>query len=260
MRDTAEETRIQQYADDIRMVGYTVLEERLPEAMVARMLEAFDPLLEKKRAAEPTNRGANRFQMYLPFEMPFADPLLYAHPTVLKVLENLFGQDIICTYFASDTPFPGSDYQKVHLDGRLPFPENAYGVPVYSVVLNVPLVDYTEENGPLELWPSGTHLIGQPRDMERVIEKMPSVRPMLKAGQILLRDMRVWHRGTPNRGARSRPNLALVYSRGWYRFENQPNRIKIPRATWDTFSEPLQKMFRYCAILEPDGRLSDWNW
>lgn len=249
--------RIQQYADEIRSVGYTVLDDTLPESVVAEMLAAFDPLLDAKRAKEPTNRGANRYQMYLPFEPPFADPRLYAHPTALAVVENLFAQDYICTYFASDTPFPGSDYQKVHLDCRLPFPEGPYGVPTYSVVLNVPLVDYTEENGPLEIWPSGTHMIAQPKDMERMATLMPSVRLKLKAGGILLRDARLWHRGTPNNGPRSRPNLAVVYSRGWFRFENQPNRIQIPRATFEEFSEPFKKMFRYCAILNPDGTTSD---
>ena len=93
------------------------------------MLERFDVLMERKRAAaESSNRGANRFQMHLPFEPPFADPILYENPTVLAILENLFGQDMICTYFASDTPFSGSEYQKVHLDARLPFPEATYGV------------------------------------------------------------------------------------------------------------------------------------
>ena len=248
---------IQALADEIRMNGYVILEQMIPKEKVARMLERFDLLLEAKRAAEPSNRGVNRFQMHLPFEMPFADPILYENPTVLAILENLFGKDIILTYFASDTPFPGSAYQKVHLDCRLPFPETAYGVPVYSVVVNTPLVDFTEENGPLEMWPGGTHLIGQPKDMERMVANMPSIRPLLKTGDILLRDARVWHRGTPSRGIRSRPNMALVYSRGWFRFENHPVRIKVPRATYETFSDQMKAMCRYCAILEPDGTMKD---
>ncbi len=249
--------QIQSLADEIRMNGYVVLEQAYSRGKTAAMLEKFDVRLEAKRAAEPTNRGANRFQMHLPFELPYADPDLYANPTILAILENLFGKDMICTYFASDTPFPGSDYQAVHLDTRLPFPETAYGVPVYSCVLNLPLVDYTVENGPLEMWPGGTHLIGQPRDMERMAAHMPSIKPLLKAGDLLLRDARMWHRGTPNRGERSRPNVALVYSRGWFRFEGQPYRMKIPRATFEQFDATTKKMFRYCAVLNPDGTISD---
>ena len=86
---------------------------------------------------------------------------------------------------------------------------------------------------------------------------MPSVRLLPKAGDLLLRDARSWHRGTPSNGSRSRPNLALVYSRGWFRFEGQPYRMKIPRATYDAFSARMKSICRYCAILEPDGHISD---
>ena len=252
---TAEE--IQRLADEIRMNGYVLLDDMLPREKVDAMLAAFDPLLQAKRDADPPNRGANRFQMHLPFEMPFADPLLYANPTVMAIVENLFGQDHILTYFASDTPFPGSDYQKVHLDCRLPFPEGPFGMPVYSVVLNTPLVDFTEDNGPLEIWPNGTHMIAEPRDLERMAAKMKSVRLLPKTGSLLLRDARMWHRGTPSKGERSRPNIALVYSRGWFRFESHSYRMKVPRAAYDALPGSLRPMFRYCAILEPDGSISD---
>ena len=248
---------VQTKADEIRMNGYSLIPNVFPADKIATMLERFDPLLDEKRAREQTNRGANRFQMHLPFEAPFADPLLYENEDVLAITENLFGTDQILTYFASDTPFPGSDYQKVHLDCRLPFPEAPYGVPTYSVVLNMSLVDFTEENGPLELWPNATHMIAQPKDLERMAAMMPSVRLLPKAGDLLLRDARCWHRGTPSNGTRSRPNLALVYSRGWFRFESAPYRIKVPRATYEGFSERMKKICRYCAILEPDGHISD---
>ena len=248
---------IQALADEIRMNGYVLLDNMIPPEKVDAMLEAFDPLLQAKRDADPPNRGANRFQMHLPFEMPFADPLLYANPTIMAIVENLFGKDQILTYFASDTPFPGSDYQKIHLDCRLPFPEGPFGMPVYSVVLNTPLVDFTEENGPLEIWPNGTHMIAQPRDIEQMAAKMQSVRLLPKTGSLLLRDARMWHRCTPSNGTRSRPNIALVYSRGWFRFESHPVRIKIPRATYDSFPESLRPMFRYCAIMEPNETISD---
>jgi ectoine hydroxylase-related dioxygenase (phytanoyl-CoA dioxygenase family) len=248
---------IQALADEIRMNGYVILENMIPEETVSTWLATFDPMLDAKRASQDANRGANRFQMDIPFAAPFADPLLYANPVVLSILENLLGKDIICTYFASDTPFPGSDFQPVHLDCRLPFPESPNGMPVYSIVLNTPLVNFTEDNGPLELWPGATHLIPQPHSLEEMARKMPSVKPLMKAGDILLRDPRVWHRGTPNNGSRSRPNIALVYSRGWFRFENHPTRIKIPRAEYEGFSAPLKAMFRYCALLNEDGTISD---
>src|SRR6185503_12031651 len=83
MQTTLAPEKIQAHVDEIRSVGYTLLENGLPQPLIAEMLAAFDPLVEAKRASEPTNRGANRFQMHLPFEPPFAHPLLYENPDVL---------------------------------------------------------------------------------------------------------------------------------------------------------------------------------
>jgi ectoine hydroxylase-related dioxygenase (phytanoyl-CoA dioxygenase family) len=235
-------------ADRLRMNGYVILEDALPLDLIARMRDRFDELLEAQRAAVPSNRGANRYQMYLPFEPPFADPLVYEHPLVLRLLEQLLGTDIICTYFASDTPLPGSEYQRVHSDTRLLFPETTLSLPSYGIVVNLPLVDVTEENGPMEIWPGGSHLMPGRLDMQALAPHLNSIRVLMRAGSILVRDLRMWHRGTPNRSTRSRPNMALVYTRAWYRFEQRP--FELTRAAYDALSERAKTMFRFNGIVE----------
>jgi len=238
--------QIQSHADRIKVVGYTVIEDVLPLPLIEAMRDAFDRLMEENRRANPSNRGVNRYQMYLPFEPPFADPRVYENETALAVLEKVLGPDILCAYFASDTPLPGADYQRVHADTRLLFPETHLSLPCYGAVLNIPLVDVTEENGPMECWPGGTHLWPGGVDMTALAETMTPVRLTMKAGSILLRDLRMWHRGSPNRSDRSRPNVALVYTRAWYRFEQ-----KVPtltRAAYESLSERAQKMFRFATI------------
>jgi ectoine hydroxylase-related dioxygenase (phytanoyl-CoA dioxygenase family) len=232
----------------LKMDGYVVLEDLLPLPLVDAMRERFDALLAERQAAQSSNRGPNRYQMYVPFEPPFADPALYENPAVLQILEALMGPDLICTYFASDTPLPGSEHQRVHVDTRLLFPETPLSLPAYGAVLNVPLVDVTEENGPLELWCGGTHLMPGRLDMAALAPGMASVRLKLNAGSALLRDLRVWHRGTPNRSARSRPHLALVYTRAWYRFEQPP--FELSRAAFEALSDRAQAMFRFNRIVE----------
>src|SRR5206468_5988442 len=160
------------------------------------MRERFEALLREKQERDPFNRGPNRFQMYLPWEPPFADPLLYENPAVLAVVQAVLGPDPALVYFASDTPLPGSDYQRVHADTRLLFPETTLSLPAYGLVLNVPLVDCSEENGSLEYWP-GTHLVPRKLDLESLAAELPSRRANLKACTILIRDLRMWHRGTP---------------------------------------------------------------
>jgi len=242
----SEET-IQFLADRIRMDGYAVLEDAIPLETIERLRERFDQLLDARIRAETSNRGANRYQMFLPWEPPFTEPLLYENPRVMPILERVMGQDLIMTYLASDTPLPGAEHQHVHTDTRLLFPETQLSLPTYGIVLNVPLVDVTEENGPLELWPGGTHYMPIRLDLARLAPTMASVRLTLKAGSLLLRDLRCWHRGTPNRGPRSRPHLALVYTRPWYRFEQRP--IEIPRAAYEALPEKTQRMLRFNSLV-----------
>lgn len=240
--------QVKHAADQIRMRGYVVLQEALPIELIERMRDRFDVLLEEYRARTDPNRGANRYMMYLPFEPPFADPRVYEHPAVLPILDSLLGPEMLCTYFSSDTPLPGADYQRVHSDTQLLFPDTTLSLPVYAVVLNIPLVDSSEENGSMEIWPGGTHLMPGPMDLASLAPTLPSQRLNVKAGSIVLRDARMWHRGTPHRGTRSRPNMALVYTRRWYRFEQKP--FTLTRSAYDSLSERARSMFRHNVIVD----------
>jgi ectoine hydroxylase-related dioxygenase (phytanoyl-CoA dioxygenase family) len=233
-------------AEQVRVDGCAVLDAALPSELVGAMRVRFEELLAGKAAREPFNRGEHRFQMYLPWEPPFADPLLYENEAALAVVETVIGPDPALVYFASDTPLPGSGYQRVHSDTRLLFPETALSLPAYGLVLNVPLVDCTEENGSLEYWPGGTHLVARDVDRERLAAGMQSRRANLKAGSMLLRDLRMWHRGTPNRSERPRPHLALVYVRPWYRFEQEAPALT--RAAYEGLSERGKRLLRYARI------------
>ncbi len=100
----------------------------------------------------------------------------------------------------------------------------------------------------MEIWPGGTHLWAGGGDMQALAQEMASVRVTMPAGSVLLRDLRMWHRGTPNHADHARPNMALVYTRPWYRFEQKPP--VIARAAWERLSERAQKLFRHAVIEE----------
>ena len=77
---------------------------------------------------------------------------------------------------------------------------------------------------------------------------MHSVRLTPRAGSVLLRDLRTWHRGTPNQSSAPRPNMSLVYTRPWYRFEqHQPT---LPRSAYDALSESARRLFRFATIVD----------
>src|SRR5215475_4961025 len=220
---------------ELRTLGCTVLDRRLSEAAMSRLRTSFDAYLDAALdAADPLvvhPTGPSRYNVWMRLAGPFLDGDIVAHPLVLDVLGELLDGDVVCSYYASDTAFPGSEYQPVHLDVQPLFPGLGVGLPPFSYVLDIPLVDFTEENGPVELWPYGTHMVPDsgslPRERaqagpparttqsQRLAEAMGGQPLLVPAGSLVLRDVRLWHRGTPNRSGQRRSMLALVYSRSW---------------------------------------------
>lgn len=231
----------------IKVNGYIVLEEVLPPDFIVALRTEFMRVFGEHTARVDPNRGAHRYQMHLPFRAPFNDESIIANPLALALIDELLGGDEVCHYFASDTAMPGSDYQPVHSDIHLLFPETALSLPAYSIVLNVPLVDFREDNGPVEIWPGGTHLMPGTANLKELAPTMHSEPVLMPAGSLLIRDMRMWHRGTPNRSAETRPNLALIYSRPWLKTKYPP--IDIPAATYESISERAKQLFRFEKIL-----------
>lgn len=227
----------------VQVDGYVAFESVLPPALTQALHAEFMRVFEEHVARTDPNRGANRYQMHLPFRAPFCDPAILENPLLVPVIETLVGKDCVCHYFASDTPLPGSDFQAVHSDVEMLFPETPLSLPAYSVVLNIPLVDFTEENGPLEVWPGGTHLMPGGVDPGALAPAMRSERVLMPAGSMLLRDMRMWHRGTPNNGTAPRPNLAMIFSRPWLKTHYPP--ITIPAQVHSGLSDRVRRLFRF---------------
>lgn len=228
--------------------GYTILENVFSSAQIQQLKTAyhrhFNRFVEETRE---TNKNGH-YRMDLPFEAPFTDESVVANPFVTPIVQKLLGEDCICQYFASNTCMPGSGYQDIHSDLRPLFPESTATMPVSAIVLNIALVDFTQENGPTEIWPGGTHLIPENCNRSAFIkeaaENMHSTHVIMPAGSITLRDLRMWHRGTPNHSNEARPMIALVYFRHWFGAEP----LIIPKDAYAQMAESVQRMFRKAII------------
>jgi ectoine hydroxylase-related dioxygenase (phytanoyl-CoA dioxygenase family) len=234
----------------LQSVGYVILEEVLPAGKVAALYAEFERLLDAHRAQAESNRGRNRYNIAIPAGGLFTDPEIVANELVLPVLQDLLGDELAVDYLAADTPLQGSDYQAAHADGRPLFAEAPVALPGYAYVLNIPLVDFRLDNGPLEVWPNGSHVISGVSAGEGT-RHYPAQQVLMPAGSILLRDARMWHRGTPNNSPGMRPNLAVVYTRSWYRFGQAEVGTMPPRVsaqTWDAWPPAMQKLFRFADI------------
>jgi ectoine hydroxylase-related dioxygenase (phytanoyl-CoA dioxygenase family) len=157
---------------------------------------------------------------------------------------------------ATDTPLPGSDQQIIHRDFplRSPYlPELAPTEP-FQFAVNFPLVPVTIENGPFEIAP-GTHLWEDAEAKARIKagEVEPRLIPLLmEVGDVMIRDVRTLHRGTPNRTDRRRTMVVVGYNRA--RHLRPQLRIFVPRAALEAASTRARRLLRLNPVVE---RLED---
>jgi hypothetical protein len=238
------------FAEAVLRDGFCVLPSHFPPETLTAWRTAFAPLLEEHIAREGhrRNRGTARYYVTLPFQAPFADPLIYEDADVLAVVERLAGQDFTMVQLATDTPLLGSEYQDVHRDTPPLFPETGRETPPYQLAVNFPLVEVTPENGPFEV-ARGTHMLPKAEALHLIETGERKLEPLtMQLGDVMIRDVRALHRGTPNRTREPRPMAVIGYSRRWL-FRPEVT-IHIPRAVHETLSERARQMLRFNPVVE----------
>lgn len=237
-------------ADEVRATSQCVIKGLIPGAKIDAWNAAFQPLLERAMAREGAdpNRGASRYYVTLPFEGIWADPEIIDNDTIMAVVSELVGEDGVMCQLAADTPLLGSDYQALHRDTQLLFPETGAETPPYQLAVNFALVDVTLENGPMEYAP-GTHMLSKAEGMARIERgEIPLEPVLLNRGDVLIRDVRHIHRGTPNRTAAPRPMVVIGYSRRWL---NRPEvSITVPRAGLEALPERARRWLRLNPVVD----------
>ena len=172
-------------------------------------------------------------------------------------MDVMLGEDFWAKlpYHCNSTEPNWLETQVVHRDQLHLFPDLPIAMPPHMMVVNIPLVDFTEENGSTEVWP-GTHLItdheavidpadvGRAGGLEERALTLPSLRTNMSAGSTVVRDMRVWHRATPNRTNRRRTMMSLVYHRYFPTLGYQYKAADpLPAEIMDQLSARAQRIF-----------------
>jgi ectoine hydroxylase-related dioxygenase (phytanoyl-CoA dioxygenase family) len=245
---------IDSFAEDALRDGFCVLRGHFPKAALDNWREAFAPLLEMHIAREGhlQNRGVARYYVTLPFTTPFNDPLIFEDDDVLAIVERLVGEDLVMCQLATDTPLIGSEYQDVHRDAPPLFPETGHETPPFQLAVNFPLVDVGVENGPFEV-ARGTHMMSKEEGLRRLAAGEIELEPItMRLGDVMIRDVRGLHRGTPNRTTEPRPMVVIGYSRRWL-FRPEVS-VRIPRAVYEMLSERARFLLRFNPVVE---RLDD---
>lgn len=225
--------------------GFVILNDVIDLDHIAmlreKMLADIDTILRREEAPYQFTTGHIQhdpppFPPYL-----FRDVLL--NDMAVAVSVAVLGPRPKNTFYSGNTNLPGSSAQPVHVDLGQLWPNLEKAHPPYSLVINVPVVDMDESNGSTEIWP-GTHLdttmsVEQEtlRLPEEILERRravcPPIQPHVKAGSILIRDMRLWHRGVPNRSDRARPMIAMIH---WIHWWHTNETITFPKGTEALFT------------------------
>ncbi len=208
--------------------GYVVLRDAIPVEIINVLRERAFADIEalKARKDRPFNWNAGNLQQDpAPFP-PYLFREVLANDYAIQVTSSILGKGMVNAFYSGNTALPSDQRQPVHADMGHLWPNQEQVHPPYAIVVNVPLVDVSEVNGSTEIWP-GTHCDptivlqdGEIEVPESQLEKWraiaPPIQPAMTAGSILIRDMRLWHAGTPNRTSVPRPMIAMIHYAAWW--------------------------------------------
>jgi hypothetical protein len=158
--------------------------------------------------------GQARYEVTLRMSGAFCRPEVFMNPLLYGVLAPLLGADMQLNSFVVVVSYPGAPMQQIHRDhGHLFTNDPTLGpsLPVYAVNCVVPLIDVDLETGPTGVWPGSHRWLTGVEAQPDAVMACP-----IRRGDCMLLDYRTLHTGLPNRSARVRPILYMVYARGWF--------------------------------------------
>jgi hypothetical protein len=214
-----------------------------------------------------------RYELQLEPTLPFTNPSLTNSPFLSSIIRLLTQDDELeIDTFSYVHSLPGSIHQPWHVDveklfrrscdgkknkktmtdsfissNGLTWDSKQYKSP-FGIVAVVPLIDVKHEHGPTEFM-TGSHIT--PSEFESywedtttaiLTEKMettPRLKYDTKLSDVILFDLRLMHRGTPNVGDQSRSILYLSYVKSWY---HDPSNFK--RSQSQSFDQLKTKSMR----------------
>ena len=209
--------------------GFVVLADVVDPEHIAvlrdKMLEDLPAIL--SRDDTPFNFTRSNVQQDPPPIEPYLFKDVLVNEFVIDVTEAVLGKGLVNAFYSGNTALPNTDQrQPTHADIGHLWPNSAHATPAYALVVNLPLVDMDASNGSTEIWP-GSHLdtsvAMQEGDIKVAPEKLdawsatrPPIQPKVRAGSVLIRDIRMWHGGTPNPSDQARPMIAMIHWVGWW--------------------------------------------
>lgn len=239
---------LDRFAQDLNRDGVCVIRNLFDRPLIQAWADAFNALFQQ-RQRQPGGlapREQARYYLTLPWVAPFADPQVFANPTILGVLDRVFDQEYRLVQLGADVPAQGSDYQEIHRDFRPLFSDQIV-TPLYALAVNFPLVEVTAENGPFQM-AKGTHVLPREEGLVKVgAGEIPIESFHMQPGDVMIRSPLALHRGSPNRTAQLRPMIVMGYVMHWLHTPKVD--LTLPRDYYDALPEQTQELLR-CEVVD----------
>ncbi|KAH7013264.1 hypothetical protein EDB80DRAFT_367111 [Ilyonectria destructans] len=216
--------------------GLVVVEDVVPHEhldFLNRKMVHDAQVLQNRGENGPFNYNKGNIQQDAPPVAEYFFSSIFANPIATQITSAVLGPRPKWTFCSANSAMPTLPGEKpqrqpVHSDADFAHPAHPF-----ALVLNVPLVTTTPENGSTEIW-LGTHSKSGVEAQEgshgerasgRINEALlhqrrevaPPVQPFIKKGSIVIRDLRLWHAGMPNSTRDIRVMLAMIHFAPWYR-------------------------------------------
>ncbi|KAJ5336277.1 uncharacterized protein N7506_004299 [Penicillium brevicompactum] len=216
--------------------GLVVVENVIPhealDSLNSKMVEDAYHLYSRK-GDSPFNYNPGNIQQDAPPVKEHFDPRIFLNPIATQITSAALGPRPKWTFCSGNSAMPPTAEnplmsQPVHSDADFAHPDHPF-----ALVINVPLITMTPENGSTEVWlgthtDSGLHVqegahgerasgrINLDELEKRRVER-PPCQPIVPKGSLVIRDLRLWHAGIGNQTQVPRIMLAMIHFASWYR-------------------------------------------
>lgn len=217
---------LSQMCDQFHDDGFLLIRNVISAERVSELRSAANDVLANERYRATHNvtthlTAARMFETSRVFE-----DLIDVEP-VMTLVERLLGPDchMIAQNVMRNAPYEVPFSDEFHVDEPLLFPlpadvdrhDERITMPVFSVVVHMPLTDVTSlENGPTQYVP-GSHYSGRKPNDARCPrwEDRDPVAVFARAGDAYLHNGQCWHRAAPNTSSETRLLLQNTYGCRW---------------------------------------------
>ena len=246
--------------------GIVVLEEVVSLDSVEKLSAKMRADMEEVKKSRPVGKASSNESLSPPLNHPWLFKEICYNEFVIQVNHALLGNGLYWNFYASSTvhPYEGRKQETHHDTGPLfPSPMHDYPTPPHLLVVNIPLTDFTEENGATEVWLGShkeTRTLTSPFNFtpaegtdiyESLLEERRQCDTVLqmtaRKGSAVIRDIRIYHGGMPNKTGQLRQMISMVHSRPWLRCR-----------TWMVFAEGTEDFFNHpvleaqCSFMNPE--------